>query len=91
MHAVAAQERTRMVVRRVPDRGIGVGATPGQDGGAVDHDIPPTHQAGMAGELHEHDEEHLGGWCATALSPLALLSGTGHAHPAVPVRRQAAR
>jgi hypothetical protein len=59
VHAVAAQQRTRMVVWRMADRGIGVGATPGENGSAIDNDIPPTHQARVTGELHQHDKEQL--------------------------------
>jgi hypothetical protein len=54
--AVAAPQRTGMVMRRVPECRIGVGAAPSQDRGAVAHASPPAHpveMAEMAGERHQ--------------------------------------
>jgi hypothetical protein len=39
VHAVAMQQRARMVMRGVPNGRIGIGAAPGEEGGAIDDEI----------------------------------------------------
>src|SRR5437588_2729642 len=39
MHPIAPQERTRMVSRSVPHRGIGILSAPGQDGSTINDEI----------------------------------------------------
>jgi len=76
--AVATQQRAGMVVGRVADRRIRVGAVPRQDRRTIDDDIAAADQAGMAREVDQHDEDLLVDRRARALAPLALLRRTGY-------------
>ena len=44
MHAIAAQERMEMVRWYMTDSRIGVGASPGQDGGTINDQIASSDQ-----------------------------------------------
>ncbi len=60
VHAIAPQKRTGMVSGGMADGGIGVGAAPGQDGGAVDDQIAGADEPPVQRQAHDDDEERLG-------------------------------
>ncbi len=70
-------------------RGIRVGATPGQDGGAIDDQITSANQAAADGQEHAEDEETFMHRCASGLAALALLRGARDPVLALSVHRQA--
>src|SRR2546421_8829744 len=90
MHAVAAQERTRMLSRGMTDSGIRVGAVPRQDGSAIDNQITRSDQPTTQSRQYAQDEERLGSRRSGGLATLALLRGTGNARPPILPQRQAA-
>src|SRR5262245_36564531 len=77
MNAIPQQEGTWVVGRGVAQRGIGIGATPGQDGSAVDDQI-----AGEASPQRRAYQQHEEGFALRGSSsalPLTLLGWAGHA------------
>jgi hypothetical protein len=48
-----------MVMRGMAHRRIGVGATPGQDRGAIDDEVAPADKALLACAAHQRDQEAL--------------------------------
>ena len=72
------------------DGGIRVGTSPGQDRGAIDDEIARPDQPPPHGRQHTEDEECLGHRCASGLSALALLGGTGNAWSPIAAQGQAA-
>src|SRR5579864_5910939 len=90
MHAVAAQERTRMLSRGMTDSGIRIGAVPRQDGGAIDNQITRPDQPTAQSRQDAQDEERLGSRRSGGPATLALLRGTGNARSAIVPQRQAA-
>jgi len=86
--AVAAQEGGGMMGGGVAVLGVGVGAAPGFDGGAVDDQVARAHDA-LADSLRDHKhEERLAGWSAGAGRALPLLGRAGHPGRAVGTDRQ---
>ncbi|HEV2456822.1 MAG TPA: hypothetical protein VGS80_00535 [Ktedonobacterales bacterium] len=67
-----------MVMRGMAHRRIGVGATPGQDRGAIDDEVAPADKALLACAAHRRDQEALARRRACAPAPAALLGGAGH-------------
>jgi hypothetical protein len=64
MDAVAAQERSGMVMGRMPHRRIRVGAPPRKDRGAIDDEIACADEPTMPCHADEDDQECLGDRCA---------------------------
>lgn len=79
-----------MLGRGMTDSGIGVGAVPGQDGGAIDDEVACPDQPTPDGGQHCENEERLRSRRSGSLATLALLGGTGNAWPPVMTSRQAA-
>ncbi len=71
--AVAAQERARVVMWGVPDGGIRIAVTPGQDGGAVDDEVARTGEATMQRQAHHDHQEGFGDRRSGPRRPLPLL------------------
>ena len=90
MHPIAAQERTRMLSRRMADGSIRVGASPGQNGSTVDHQIACPNQPTADGAQHAQHEQRLADRCASLASSLPLLGGAGNTWSAMLTQRQAA-
>ncbi len=68
-----------MLGRGMTDGGIGVSATPGQDGGTIDDEITCTDQPSSHSAQHAHHEQGLWQGRSGGLTALALLGGTGNA------------
>src|SRR5438034_10534027 len=67
------------------DGGIGVGASPSQDGSTIDDKVTRADQPPSDGDQHGEDEEGLWRRRSGDLPALALLGGTGNARlPIVP-------
>jgi hypothetical protein len=62
-----------MMVWGMANGGIGVAAAPSENRRAIDDDIVPAHQVGMAREVDLHYKQHLVGRCSRPLASLALL------------------
>ena len=90
MHAIAPQERTRMVSRSVTQGRIRIGAAPRQDGGTINDQITGADQPRAQGAPHGQHEEAFKGGCACGLPALTQLGSTGNTWGAVSALRQAA-
>ncbi|HST88189.1 MAG TPA: hypothetical protein VLJ14_07420 [Ktedonobacterales bacterium] len=77
--AIAAQQRTGVVVRGVPHRGSGVSPAPREDRGAAADHIAAADQADMARAAYHDDEEQFIPRRAGLLRTLALRGRTGNA------------
>ena len=64
MHAIAPQERTRMVNRSVTQGSIGIGSAPPQDGSTINDQITGAYQPRLHGAPNGQHEEGFKGWCA---------------------------
>ncbi len=68
------------MVQRVSDGGIGIAASPREDGRAIDDDSAPADEARVPGEVDQHDEEQFVQRRTHPLAPLALLGWAGHTY-----------
>jgi len=89
MHAIAPQERTRMVSGRVSHSSIGIGSTPSQERGAIDDEIAGSDQAAAHGSANREHKERLKEWSSCRLPAFAELGRTGNAWLAIVPERQA--
>ena len=70
---------------------IGIGATPGQDGDAINDEIAGTNEpAAQRGENGE-DKQRFRQWCPCTIPALPLLRRARNAGTTIPPKRQAAR
>ncbi len=79
-----------MMRRSMAEGGIRVGATPRQDGGAIDDQIARANQAVSDGQEHGEDEETFMHRRASGPTALALLRWARNPVLALLVHRQAA-
>jgi len=86
--AVAAQEDGGMVGGGMAVRGVGIGAAPGFDRGAVDNEVARADDAPTDGLLNGEHEERLAGRGTGSRRALPLLRGAGHPRRAVGAGRQ---
>src|SRR5947209_16467275 len=89
MHPIAPQERTGMVSRSVPHRGIGILSAPGQDGSTINDQIAGPDQSAAHGAPYREHEEGLKGWGSHRLPALTQLRRTGTAWDSISSVRQA--
>jgi hypothetical protein len=78
MHAVAAQEGTRMMSRRVTHGRVGIGPAPGQNRGAINDEVTRADEAPTERKADHDDEQGLGRWRSSVRRALPLLRGTRH-------------
>ena len=78
MHAKTAQERTGMLSGSMTKGCIRVGATPRENGRAIDDQIASTNKSTTRRREHAEDKECLRQWCPGPLSAFALLRRTGN-------------
>lgn len=84
MDPVAMQKRLRMVVRRVPHRRVRITAAPGEDGGAIDHQVARADQALVQREAHHDHQQRFAQRRSRLRAALPLLGRAGD--PRVPPR-----
>ena len=89
MHAIAPQERTRMVSGSVPHSGIGIGSAPRQNRGAIDDQIAGSDQAAAHGSPHREHKAGLKERGSCRLPAFAQLGRAGNARLAIVPQRQA--
>lgn len=71
--AIATQQRAEMVVRSMPDGGIGVRASPGQDRCTIDDEVPRAQEPLAEGQPDDHDEQCLAHGCPRSGATFPLL------------------
>jgi hypothetical protein len=70
---------------------IRIGATPGEDGNAIDDEITGTNEPTTESGQDREDKKRFREWCPCALPALALLRRRRDAGTAILAQRQAAR
>ncbi len=89
MHAIATQERTRMVSGSVTHSGIGIGSTPRQDRGAIDDQIAGSDHSAVHGSPDCEHKEGLKERGSSCLPAFAQLGRAGNARLTIVPQRQA--
>ena len=69
-------------------RGIGIGAAPGEDGSAVDDEIARTGEASPQHRSYQQHEQCFAGRRSSSALSLALLGRAGHARLTIRPHRQ---
>jgi hypothetical protein len=88
--AIAPQQGTGVVVRRMAHRRIGVTAPPRQDRSTIDDEVAPADEAQMPCELHGDHQQHFAGRRTHLGAAATLLRGAGHGRTTLGVKRQPA-
>src|SRR5437763_14274552 len=89
MHPIAQQKRTGMLSGSMTKGRIRVGATPCENGGAIDDQIASTDEPTTQSGEHAEHEERFGQWRTSPLSAFALLGRTGNAGTTIFAQRAA--
>ena len=91
MNAIAAQKWTRMLGRSMAIGSIGVSATPGKDGSAINNQVAGPNEPTVQSDEDGEDKKRFRQRCSGTIAPLPLLRGARDAGTAILPQRQAAR
>src|SRR5258708_28350176 len=91
MHAVAQQQRTGMVSGSMAKGGIGITASPGQDGSAINDEITSSDESRLDCMQDSQHKERLIQGCTGCVATFALLGFARNAELSLLVQGQPTR